>query len=323
MAKAFNADDGNDPQALQALFDSIADQPQAQPKQTQPQVQPQAPIVVNTIHTGGDSTDLEALFDSIAEQTKNSRGSQEQALSVAQFTAEVKAIVPVGNSKATARENSSQTMARNTEKLGSEKQGSEEVFHRLGLMARELHNTLSELGYERELEHAAQAIPDARQRLAYIGQMTEQSAARVLNAIDVAKPIQENLEARSIGLKTRWDKLFSGDLSVDEFKVLSNDTKVFLNELPKQTMTTKDELLSIMMAQDFQDLTGQVIKKILDLAQNLEEQLVQVLLVAAPDSRKGAVLNSTLNGPVVYAQGQKDVVKNQEQVDELLDALGF
>ena len=78
-----------------------------------------------------------------------------------------------------------------------------------------------------------------------------------------------------------------------------------------------------MMAQDFQDLTGQVIKKVVDLAQGLEQQLLQVLLEAMPAERKTEASESLMNGPVISAVGREDVVSNQEQVDDLLESLGF
>jgi chemotaxis protein CheZ len=78
-----------------------------------------------------------------------------------------------------------------------------------------------------------------------------------------------------------------------------------------------------MMAQDFQDLTGQVIKKIIHMAQELEAQLMGVLIDAMPGERKTESVNSLLNGPVINAEGRSDVVATQQQVDDLLDSLGF
>jgi chemotaxis protein CheZ len=78
-----------------------------------------------------------------------------------------------------------------------------------------------------------------------------------------------------------------------------------------------------MMAQDFQDLTGQVIKKVTELANGIEQQLVQLLLdYAPPDVRRDAGAG-LLNGPQINPEGNPDVLAGQEQVDDLLDSLGF
>ncbi|MEW5889724.1 MAG: protein phosphatase CheZ [Pseudomonadota bacterium] len=270
----------------------------------------------------GDSDELQALFDSIASQpakprlevvseTDPSGDSDElQALfdQVAAEAASKAAPAPVGQ---VPRE---------------EKQGGhscDAVFQRLGHLTRELHNTLRELGYDQALQQAAHAIPDARQRLAYIAQMTEQAASRVLNATDIAKPIQDQLQGEAQVLAARWDKLYRAELGVDEFKNLAADTRAFLLSVPRQTAATNKQLMEIMMAQDFQDLTGQVIKKVVDMAQNLETQLLQVLIEAMPEEVRAGTPEGLLNGPVVSAEGRADVVTAQEQVDELLESLGF
>jgi len=197
------------------------------------------------------------------------------------------------------------------------------VFNRLGHMARQLHESLRQLGYDKALEASARQIPDARQRLAYIAQMTEQAASRVLNATDIAKPLQDELLARSESMSSRWDRMFASQLSVDEFKALAADTRTFFQEAPGRIKATNNQLTEIMMAQDFQDLTGQVIRKVVDMVQGLETQLLQVLIEAMPAERRVDVSPGLMNGPVISTEGRQDVVSSQSQVDELLESLGF
>lgn len=199
----------------------------------------------------------------------------------------------------------------------------EVVFNRIGHMTRQLHDTLRELGYDQALEEAAKAIPDARQRLAYVAQMTEQAASRVLNATDVARPLQESLEGDAELLSARWDCLYRNELNPEAFKELAADTRAYLKQVPAHTRATSQQLIEIMMAQDFQDLTGQVIKRVVELAQSMESQLLQVLLESMPQDRKVEAPDGLLNGPVVCAEGRTDVVTDQTQVDELLESLGF
>ena len=286
MPKRFGTNDKDDSEDLQALFDSIAAAPPARPHLQ----------AVGGSAASGDSADLEALFDNIASQHE-----------------------------APARAGASAPEGRGAAPVGTQKESSTEdkVFNRIGHMTRELHDTLRQLGYDQALEEAAKAIPDARQRLNYIAQMTEQAASRVLNATDIARPLQEDIQGKATALNGRWDRLYGGDLSIAEFKALAGDTKAFLGAVPQQAAATNDQLMEIMMAQDFQDLTGQVIKKVVDLAQSLESQLLQVLIEAMPEGRKIEAPEGLLNGPVMNAEGRTDVVNNQEQVDDLLESLGF
>ncbi len=285
MAKPIKFDESGDSEDLQALFDSIA-------------AEGKGATVVSAVcavskssapDASGDSDELQALFDSVVSQV-----AQPEEASGAHLDAEPTA-----------------------------PQGSTQVFNRLGQMTRELHNTLRELGYDKVLEDTARAIPDARQRLSYIVQMTEQAASRVLNATEIAKPIQDGLQAQSEALGQRWDKVFANQLSPDEFKALAADTQAFLRVVPQQVSATNEQLMEIMMAQDFQDLTGQVIKKVVDLAQNMETQMLNVLLEAMPADVRVEAPSGLLNGPVINAEGRSDVVSTQTQVDDLLESLGF
>jgi chemotaxis protein CheZ len=190
-------------------------------------------------------------------------------------------------------------------------------------MARTLHNTLRELGLNKEIEKAASSIPDARDRLNYVANLTQQAAERVLNATEAAQPIMERMEVESHRLAGQWQMLFDKKLDVEQFKSLVTQTHAFLYEVPKQTKATNAYLMEIMMAQDFQDLTGQVIKKIIEVTTNMEQQLVALLLENAPAAVKAEYDTGLLNGPVINSQGRTDVVTSQDQVDDLLESLGF
>lgn len=248
----------------------------------------------------GDSDDLEALFDSIVMANAAAEAATPQPSPPAAPASDP---VPAGDAGATMNE---------------------PYYSQIGHLTRRLHDTLHELGYDKNLEKAVDnMIPDARDRLAYIAAMTQQAAERVLNATDAAKPIQDELEARSSTLSTRWDSLFRNELSVDDFKQLVAETRGFLQEVPRHTKATSDQLMEIMMAQDFQDLTGQVIKKVIEMAKEMENELLKVLLESTSAEKKSHIDSSLLNGPVVNAEGRTDIVTSQEQVDDLLESLGF
>lgn len=230
-----------------------------------------------------DSEDLESLFDSIALANKGGTAA--------------KLSTPVSDT------------------------GEDGVFKEIGQLTRTLHDSLRDLGYDKNLQRAASDIPDARDRLNYIANMTQTAAERVLNATEATQPIIDKIESEAKDLASEWQELFDNKLDVDQFKRLAKRTHGYLKEMPKQTRQTNANLTEIMMAQDFQDLTGQVIKKVMDVTQNLEAQLLALLVHNAPASVK--LDQNLLNGPVVNAAGRTDVMTNQAQVDDLLESLGF
>ncbi|BAN35049.1 chemotaxis phosphatase, CheZ [Sulfuricella denitrificans skB26] len=246
----------------------------------------------NVISGSGDSDDLEALFDSI---------------------------VMAGSTQPAASEIKQDTAATDL----TTEPDDESLFSQIGHLTRKLHDTLRELGYDKKLAETVDAIPDTRERLAYIATMTQRAAERALTATEVAQPIQEKLEAGAIGLSSKWQRLFDNQLSLEEFKQLTEETRSYLKEVPSQTKATNAQLMEIMMAQDFQDLTGQVIKKVIDMAHQMERDMLQLLLATTPAEKKTEMDTGLLNGPVINAKGRADVVTSQVQVDDLLESLGF
>lgn len=201
----------------------------------------------------------------------------------------------------------------------------DEMLNRIGHVTRTLHDSLSGLGLDKLLDQVAHDIPDARDRLNYVARMTEQAAERVLNATDVAIPLQTELASEATALEQRWKAVLAKPSLKSDYNETVDETLAFLTLTGKHTAETKALLMDIMMAQDFQDLTGQVIKKITSLAQELEKQLVQVLVDFSPAVTKKETDTSTslMNGPQIDAENTVGVVASQEQVDDLLDSLGF
>jgi len=214
------------------------------------------------------------------------------------------------------------------------------ILARIGQLTRTLRDSMRELGLDKHVERAAEAVPDARDRLRYVANMTEQAAERVLSAIEVAKPMQEQVEADAKVLSSRWATWYDAPIGRVEVRSLMDDTRQFLDGVPQVTTATNQQLLEIMLAQDFQDLTGQVIKKIMDVVYVIEQQLLTVLVEnIAPERREQfaataallaeAQASSTgspeglLNGPQINPEGKTDVVQDQAQVDDLLASLGF
>lgn len=255
-----------------------------------------------------DSPELEALFDSIAYAGETKAAPEPERSG---DTPELEALFD------------SITQAMTQEGgLGGEG-GSEKVYAQLGQMTRGLHNLLRELGLDQTISKFAQELPDNRDRLNYIAAMTAQAAEKTLNAAEAARPIQDELAQTAGDLAGKWDKMLAKQLGVHDFKALVADTHRYLHAVPAQSEAVNARLMEIIMAQDFQDLTGQVIKKVLDAAQNLEKQLVALLIEATPEEKRSAVPPGLLEGPVISAAGRTDVVTSQEQVDELLESLGF
>jgi chemotaxis protein CheZ len=194
---------------------------------------------------------------------------------------------------------------------------SPEVFRQLGAITRQLHDTLAELGVMPRLQRAADGLPDARSRLGYIAAKTGEAADKVLNSVDQAK-----LEHARIAAVTR---AMAAAIVADPARAVAGGAVMnFVDEIEASTARIDRHLTDIMMAQDFHDLTGQVVAKVVSLASDLEDSLVKLLVQAAPQEVAHRVVETAaLHGPVVDREGRDDTVANQGEVDDLLASLGF
>lgn len=198
----------------------------------------------------------------------------------------------------------------------------EDLILRIAQLTRMLRESMRELGLDHAIKEAAEAIPDARDRLDYVARMTEQAANRVLNAAEELQPLQEDMQREAKALDARWQEWFDRPVELSDARELVDDTRALLKTVPEKTQRSQNNIMEIIMAQDFQDLTGQVIKRMLGVIGAIETELVQVLIDNAPQGKREEA-HSLLNGPQVNAEGKPDVVTSQDQVDDLLASLGF
>ncbi|MCM3564859.1 MAG: protein phosphatase CheZ [Hydrogenophaga sp.] len=203
-----------------------------------------------------------------------------------------------------------------TDKNDTQGAGNPDMFRKLGGITRQLHDALKELGYADKLQGTVEQLPDAQSRLSYIARLTGEAAEKVLSQVEEGKRDQEQITQRGRDLADTIKRVPALAKAMPELMEWSNDV-VRLSEQADARLT------EIMMAQDFHDLTGQVIKRVVDLAGTIEEQLLALLLESAPSGQPGQDKAFELAGPVVSAEGRTDVVTDQKQVDDLLASLGF
>ena len=203
------------------------------------------------------------------------------------------------------------------------------VHQHIGHLTRTLHEALRELGIDHALHGTRVQLPDARDRLSYIARVTGEAAERVLNGVDRARAMQEQMTARAADLHGRWRALDASPGTTPETHALIEATCEYFGAVGTQSAATRAILTDIMLAQDFHDLTGQVIRKVATLAQDMERQLVALLLdTATPEQRRrieagDASASQRAPGPVMRPESRPDVATSQADVDELLDSLGF
>ena len=194
-----------------------------------------------------------------------------------------------------------------------------DVHHKIGLLTRQLHDALNELGYAEKLRGSVGELPDAQSRLSYIARLTGEAAEKVLSRVEQAK-------AQHDYIATETRRVVTSLVADPVATVAKGEIFNFLTDVERVTKEADAHLTEIMMAQDFHDLTGQVIARVVNLAATIEEQLVQLLIQTAPPHTPVQATEpkpAHLQGPVVDPSNTPDVVTDQSQVDDLLASLGF
>ena len=247
-----------------------------------------------------DEDDMEALFDQVAATRPQLVAVQAVAAAPASAAAQSQPAEPSESADASAAD--------------------KPMFERLGGIVRLLHDSLRELGYDKALNEASSQINDAQDRLEYVASLTEQAANKVLNTLDEGMPAQDLLSKQSKAMENRWADLFAGKLSIEEFKTLAGDSRAFAAAVGEATEAEKARLLDIMMAQDFQDITGQLIKKVVTITKTVEHELAEILRDNAPPAvrEKLHAKPTLMSGPALPS-----VALDQDNVDDLLADLGF
>ena len=201
-----------------------------------------------------------------------------------------------------------------------------ELYQDMGKLTRELHDAISNFGIDDSINVMAEKdIPDARERLNYVISKTDEAANQTLEAVEESIPICTELDAKATELHSRWKKFTNRELSADEFRALSKDIYTFF-ETTHGLTTVKEHLTSVLLAQEYQDLTGQIIKKVINLVGDVEDKLVGLIqITGAPqlESDKNESSASSLDGPPVPGIAHSDTVSGQDEVDDLLSSLGF
>ncbi len=198
--------------------------------------------------------------------------------------------------------------------------GADEVHHKIGALTRQLHTALNELGFADPLRGSMGELPDAQSRLSYIARLTGEAAEKVLTRVEQAKAQHDYIASET-------QRVVTALVADPVATVAKGEIYNFLTDIQRVTREADTHLTEIMMAQDFHDLTGQVIARVVNLAGTIEQQLVQLLLQTAPTGAAPPAAaperSEALQGPVVNPEARADVVTDQSQVDDLLASLGF
>ncbi|MFT6778094.1 MAG: chemotaxis protein CheZ [Paraglaciecola sp.] len=216
-------------------------------------------------------------------------------------------------------------------------QSSVELFAEVGKLTRQLHDSLNNFQLDpRIVDMANEDIPDAQTRLTYVIEATEEAANKTMDLVDSCMPIAEKLHDGIANVMPEWNKLIARDLQLGEFNRLVKKVDGFLKNGNGESAKLTGLLTEVLLTQGYQDLTGQVIRRVIDLVKEVEDNLVYMLtmfggiepkdgveVIDNPNKSGNEADKMKAEGPILDANSREDVASDQDDVDDLLSSLGF
>ncbi|HAS62150.1 MAG TPA: protein phosphatase [Vibrio sp.] len=207
---------------------------------------------------------------------------------------------------------------------------SEPMLQEIGALTRDLHESIKQFHLDERISQLANdEIPDARDRLQYVIEKTEVAANQTMDAVDRCMPIADNLHDGLLQVRPQWNELMHGKIDLSEFKALCHRIDDLLGHVEGNSSELRSLLTDILMAQGFQDLTGQIIGRVIELVNEVEMRLVDILTVFGQNQLEEDVSNNKkkasteAEGPIINPLQRDDAVSSQDEVDDLLSSLGF
>lgn len=203
------------------------------------------------------------------------------------------------------------------------------VYAEVGKLTRQLHDSLANFRLDPRINDIAKnEIPDARDRLSYVIDKTEAAANTTMDAIDNIEPLANQMSETLSQVHPQWKRLMGGKIALHEFKALCHEIDQLLEQVDSDNNALRSQLTEILMAQDFQDLTGQIIRRVIELVHEVEDQLVDILKAFGMEQEdraeaEKAACELSPEGPIVNSEQREDVMSSQDDVDDLLSSLGF
>lgn len=202
------------------------------------------------------------------------------------------------------------------------------LYQELGMLTREIHDTIRSFADDDRIAALAQdEIPDAKQRLQLIVTKTDEAAHRTMTGAEETVSMIDNFSARAQAMRERWRQFRNRELSKQEFVELNRDLDLFLEAIDDESRAIHGKMTDIMLAQDYQDITGQMIKQVVNMVQEIEEKLVRLVTLSGGAvcrvEKQEAPATVTAEGPQLPNASKDKVAHSQGDVDDLLASLGF
>jgi chemotaxis protein CheZ len=178
----------------------------------------------------------------------------------------------------------------------------------------------------RLVDLAEKEVPDAKHRLDHVLKLTDEAAHKTMDLVEQSEPIAARTSKAANDLNVLWKRFRARDIAVQDFRGMVDHMDKFLDLAQSDTDTIRRNLSEVLLTQGYQDLTGQIIRGVMNLVGELELTLGELVRLSSTDpAKKSTVTGDTVRGfgPVVPGVNHGVTVNGQQDVDSLLSGLGI
>lgn len=208
------------------------------------------------------------------------------------------------------------------------------LFLEIGKLSRDLNSALERFTFDaRIFDLAEKDVPDARQRLAHVLKMTDEAAHKTMDLVEGACPLAERAGKSAAEIEPLWQAFRARQIAPAEFRGMLERVDALLPAVKQDAEAIRQNLNEVLLAQGYQDLTGQIIRGVMHLVGEVETALGDLVRISASDSQlapppraarqTAAEATNAGLGPVIPGINRGPVVAAQEDVDDLLAGLGM
>ncbi|NQY27026.1 MAG: protein phosphatase CheZ [Piscirickettsiaceae bacterium] len=199
-----------------------------------------------------------------------------------------------------------------------------DLFQQVGKLTRELHDSLSNFNIDpRLIDLTENDIPSTRERLDYVIATTEDAAHQTLDLIEQTLPLTSALQQSTDKINKSWHQFSIEEIDANK---VNQDLEAYLPNVKQHSEQIHANLTEMTVIQGFQDVTGQVVRQVIILIEEVEDNLVKLVKLSGQKIEQKNIKPVDpikAEGPQINQQDNPDVVNNQDEVDDLLLSLGF
>ena len=201
------------------------------------------------------------------------------------------------------------------------------LFGELRKLTQDLQSALDRFRLDsRLLSLAEKEVPDARHRLDHVLKLTDEAAHRTMDLVEKSAPLADKTAREAAEIVELWKRFRSRTIAVDEFRRMIERMDVFLASATTDMDQVRGNLSEVLLAQGFQDLSGQIIRGVMKLVTELETALTDLIRISKSGPRAAKPLSEETRrgfGPTIPGINNGPAVGHQDDVDALLSGLGM